>query len=78
MTIKELSWAHRTLVHVFHVIPRRASVGGPHTIPMSPVKYGGVSSNLATVEATKFVGSHKCRIRQYIINLAHRGQTIGP
>jgi hypothetical protein len=78
MTIKELSWAHHTLVQVFHVIPRRASVGAPHTILMSPVKYGGLSSNLATVEAIKFVGSHKSHMRQYIINLAHRGQTIGP
>jgi hypothetical protein len=32
MTIKELSQTHRTLVQVFHAIPHRASVGGPHTI----------------------------------------------
>jgi hypothetical protein len=63
---------------VFHVIPHRASVGGPHTIPMSPEKYNGVSSNSAIVEATKFVGPHKLCMRQYIINLIHRGQMIGP
>jgi hypothetical protein len=59
MTIKELSRAHRTLVQVFHVIPGRASMSGSHTIPKSPVKYSGVSSNSVTVEATKFVGPHK-------------------
>jgi hypothetical protein len=32
--IKEMTMAHLMLVHVFHVIPRRASVGGPYTIPM--------------------------------------------
>jgi hypothetical protein len=78
MTIKESSRAHRTLVQVFHVIPRRASVGGPHTIPMSSVKYSGVPSNSAAVKATKFTGPHKSRMQQYIINLVHRGQTIGP
>jgi hypothetical protein len=51
---------------------------GPNTIPMSSVKYSGVSSNSATVEATKFVGPHKSHTRQYIISLVHRGQTIDP
>jgi hypothetical protein len=78
MTIKELSQAHRTLVQVFHVIPRRASVGGPHTIPMLSVKYSGVLPNSAIVKATKFAGPHKSHMHQYIINLVHRGQTIGP
>jgi hypothetical protein len=77
MTIKESSWAHRTLVQVFHAIPQQTSVGGPHTIPMSPIKYSGVLSNSAIIEATKFTGIHKSLIRQYIINLVHRGQTIG-
>jgi hypothetical protein len=31
-----------------------------------------------TVEATKFVGPYKSRMHQYIIKLAHQGQTIGP
>ncbi len=34
----------------------------------TPVKHGGVSSNSATVEVTMFVGPHKSRMRQYIIN----------
>jgi hypothetical protein len=76
--IKELSWTHCTLVQVFHAISRRASMGGPHTIPMSPVKYSGVSFNSATVEATNFVGPHKSNMCQYIINLVHQGHTIGP
>jgi hypothetical protein len=33
--IKEMIWAHLTLVHVFHMIPQRASVGGPCTILMN-------------------------------------------
>jgi hypothetical protein len=41
------------------VVPQWASVGCLHTIPMSSVKYGGVSSNSATVEATKFAGPYK-------------------
>jgi hypothetical protein len=31
-----------------------------------------------TIEATKFAGSHMSHMRQYIIKLAHRGQTTGP
>jgi hypothetical protein len=42
-------------------------MGGPNTIPMSFVKYSGVSSNSATIEATKFVGPHKSRMHQYTI-----------
>jgi hypothetical protein len=34
VTIKESSRAHLTLVHVFHVMSRRASMGGPHTNTM--------------------------------------------
>jgi hypothetical protein len=45
---------------------------------MSSVKYSGVSSNSVTVEATKFVGAYESHMHQYIINLVHRGQTIGP
>jgi hypothetical protein len=78
MTIKESSRVHRTLVQVFHTIPRRASMGGLDIVPMSPVKYSGVSSNSVTIEATKFAGPYKSHMRQYIINLVHRGQTIGP
>jgi hypothetical protein len=38
-------------------------MGGPNTIPMSSVKYSGVSSNSVIVEVTKFVGPHKSRMR---------------
>jgi hypothetical protein len=78
MTIIELSWAHLTLVDVFHVIPRQAPVCGPCTILYTPERYGRVLSNSATVEATKFVGPHKSRMSQYIIELAHWGQPIDP
>jgi hypothetical protein len=57
-TIKESSRAHLTLVLVFHVIPRRAFVGDPRTIPYTSVKYGGVSSNSTIIEATKFASLH--------------------
>jgi hypothetical protein len=68
MTITELSHAHLTLVHVFHMIPHWASMGSPHTIPYTSVRYGKVSSNSATVEATKFAVPHKFLMHQYIIN----------
>jgi hypothetical protein len=53
-------------------------MGGSNTIPISSVKYNDVSSNSVTVQATKFVGPHKSHMRQYIINLVHQDQTIGP
>jgi hypothetical protein len=34
----------------------------------TPIKRGKVSSNLVTDVTTKFVGSHKSRMHQYIIN----------
>jgi hypothetical protein len=67
MTIKESSRTHLTLVHAFHVIPHRASVGGPRTISYTSVRYSRVLSNSMTVEATMFVGLHKPRMRYYII-----------
>jgi hypothetical protein len=42
-------------------------MGDPHTIPVY-IHWGKVSSNSVTVEATKFMGPHKSRMRQYIIN----------
>jgi hypothetical protein len=75
-TIKQSSRVHHILVLVFHMIPCGASVGGLHTIPMSFMKYSGVSSNSTTVEAIKFAGPHKSRMHQYINNLVHRGQMI--
>jgi hypothetical protein len=55
-------------------------------IPGWPIHYPGIhhcrrgegSSNLMTIEATKFVGLHKSHMHQYIIKLAHWGQMIGP
>jgi hypothetical protein len=41
-------------------------------------RYGGIASVSTTYEATMFAGPHKSRMCQYIIELAHRGQTIGP
>jgi hypothetical protein len=79
MMTKESSRAHLTLVHVFHmVLYSGPSVSGPCTIPYTPERYGRVSSSSATDEATKFAGPHKSRMHQYIIELAHWGQTIGP
>jgi hypothetical protein len=43
-------------------------MGGPNTIPMSSVKYSGVSSNSATVEATKIAGPNKSCMHQYKLN----------
>jgi hypothetical protein len=51
-----------------------------------PVHYPGIhhcrrgegSSNSVTAKATKFAGPYKSCMRQYIIKLAHRGQTISP
>jgi hypothetical protein len=65
LTIKESSRAHCTLVPSSTWKPRRLSMGGPNTIPMSSMKYSGESSNSATVDATKFVGPHKSRMCQY-------------
>jgi hypothetical protein len=79
MTTKESSWAHLTLVHVFYMMPHSGlSVGGPCTIPYTTKRYGRVSFNSANDEATKFVRPHKSRMRQYIIELAHQGQTMSP
>jgi hypothetical protein len=53
-------------------------VGGPCTILMYTWRYGRVLSDSMTNEATTFAGPHKSRMRQYIIELAHRSQTISP
>jgi hypothetical protein len=53
-------------------------VSGLNTISISSVKYSVVSSNSVTVEAIEFAGPHESRMRQYIINLVHQGQAIGP
>jgi hypothetical protein len=62
---------------VFHV---KTSMGSPW-LSQTPshcifVKWDKVSSNLTTVEATKFMRPYKFYMCQYIINLIHRGQMI--
>jgi hypothetical protein len=64
---------------VFHVKTSMGSLWVAQTLSQcTSVKRGKVSSNLVTVEATKFARPHKSRMCQYIINLVHQGQTIGP
>jgi hypothetical protein len=53
-------------------------MGGPTLSQCTSIKYGGVLSNSSTIEATRFVGPNKSCVCQYIINLIHRGQMIGP
>jgi hypothetical protein len=61
--IKETIWAHVTLVHVFHAIPRWVSVGDSCTIPSKHhCRYGGIAFVSVTYEATKFAGPHKSRM----------------
>jgi hypothetical protein len=68
-TIKELVRAHFTLVHIFHVMPRWAIRGWVIYYPgLHHYRYGWIASDSATMNATKFTGPHKCRMRKYIIN----------
>jgi hypothetical protein len=68
MTIKESVQAHLTLVHVFHMMPQRAIHGCPvHYLGLHHCMYGGIASDSATIGITKFTGSHKFHIRQYIL-----------
>jgi hypothetical protein len=68
MTIKESGRVLPCPSVVFHMITN----GHPwvaHTLShCTSIKWGKVLSNSATVEATKFTGPHKSRMRQYIIN----------
>jgi hypothetical protein len=59
-TIKESSRAHLTLVHVFHAYASMDTPWTAHALSrVSPMRYGRVSSNSATDEASKFAGPHK-------------------
>jgi hypothetical protein len=64
---------------IFHM---KTSTGSPwvaETLSQChPWSTMGVSSNSGIIEATKFAGPHESCMCQYIINLVHRGQTIGP
>jgi hypothetical protein len=69
------SRAHLSVVHVFYVIHLRAIRGWPvHYPSLHHCRNGGVSSDSATISATKFTRLHKSYMRQYCSKLAHRGQ----
>ncbi len=79
MTIKESSWVLPHPSAIFHASVSADTSWVAQTLShCTPMKRGKVSSNSSTHEATKFVGPHKSHMRQYIINLVHRGQMIGP
>jgi hypothetical protein len=66
MTIKESSQAHLTLVHVFHVYALADTPWAAHALSLvTPMRYGRVSSNSVTDEASKFAGPKKSCMRQY-------------
>jgi hypothetical protein len=59
-TIKESSRTHLTLVHIFHAYASVDTLWTAHAQSrVSPMRYCRVSSNWATVEASKFAGPHK-------------------
>jgi hypothetical protein len=49
-----------------------------HYLSIHHCRYGGIASVSVTHETTKFAGPHKSYKRQYIMEQAHQGQTIGP
>jgi hypothetical protein len=58
--IKESSWAHLTLVHIFHAYALADTPWMAHALSrVAPIRYGRVSSNSVTIKASKFVGPHK-------------------
>jgi hypothetical protein len=64
---------------VFHMKTSMGSLWAARTLSQChPWSTVGCHPNSATVKATKFVGPHKSRMHQYIINLVHLGQAIGP
>jgi hypothetical protein len=65
-TIKESSRTHLTLVHVFHAYASADTPWVSHALShVSLMRYGRVSSNSATVKASRFAGPKKSRMRQY-------------
>jgi hypothetical protein len=71
------SRAHLSVVHVFYVIHLRAIRGWLiHYPSLHHCRNGGVSSDSATISATKFTRLHKSYMRQYCSKLAHRGQIM--
>jgi hypothetical protein len=65
LTIKESSRAHRTLVSSSTQKPRRVVRRWPEHYPNVIREVQWVSSNSATVDATKFAGPHKSCMHQY-------------
>jgi hypothetical protein len=47
-----------------------------HYLGIHHCRHGGIASISMTHEITKFAGPHKSCMRQYIMELAHQGQTI--
>jgi hypothetical protein len=74
LTFKELVWAHLILVHVFHAMSRLVIRRWPVHYPgLQHFRYGGIASDLMTIDATKFMGPHIPRLHQYIINAYFSG-----
>jgi hypothetical protein len=65
---------HLSLVHVFHALPLQAIHGWPiHHPGIHYYRNGEVSSDSVTINATRFTGLHKSRMRQYLINVCSSG-----
>jgi hypothetical protein len=66
---KSQDWVLRHPSDVFHMKTLMGSPWVARTLSYcTTVKQGKASSNSATVEAIKFAGPHKSRMRQYKIN----------
>jgi hypothetical protein len=77
ITIKESGRALRRPSAVFHTKTSPVSLWVAWTLSLlSSAKWGKVSSNSATVEATKFTGLHISHLRQYIINAYSNGAQL--
>jgi hypothetical protein len=90
MTIKESSRVDLTLMHVFHTYASADTPWIAHALScVSPMRYGRVSSNSVTVEASKFAGPHKIpyalvhnsnlltRVKRSVLNWHRRGYHLG-
>jgi hypothetical protein len=69
MSIKELGQVLSRPSVIFHVKTSMSGLWVARTLSQyTSMKQGKLSFNSVTVEATKFVGPHKSRMRQYVIN----------
>jgi hypothetical protein len=77
MTVKESGWVLPHPSVVFHV---KTLTGSPWVVwtlsHCTFVKLGKLSSNSATVKATKFAGPHKSHMHQYIIDACCNGAQL--